>query len=62
MKDVTAEQKSQNEHETHNSSNEKDALQHCYKQIGIPAVAAAARYQGDAKNTAYAPVADRLRA
>jgi hypothetical protein len=30
------------------------ALDH-YRQIGIPAVAAAARYQGVAKNPAYAP-------
>ena len=40
-------------------------LVHCYGQIGIPAVAAAARYQGAAKNPAYAPVAvntDRSRA
>ncbi len=29
----------------------------CYGQIGISAVAAAVRYQGDAKNPAYAPVA-----
>jgi hypothetical protein len=28
-----------------------------YGAIGISAVAAAARYQGDAKNSAYAPVA-----
>jgi hypothetical protein len=34
------------------------ALQRCYQQIGIPAVAAAARYQGTAKNPAYAPAAD----
>jgi hypothetical protein len=54
MKDVTTEQNSQKERETHNSYNENDALQHFYKQIGIPAVAAAVRYQGDAKNPAYA--------
>ena len=33
------------------------ALDRCYGQIGISAVAAAARYQGSAKNPAYAPVA-----
>ena len=49
MKDVTTEQNSQKERDTHNSYNENDALQHCYKQIGIPAVAAAVRYQGDPK-------------
>ena len=32
-------------------------LDHCYRQIGISAVAAAARYQGGAKNPAYAPAA-----
>ena len=57
MKDVTTEQNSQKVRENHNSYNEIDALQHFYKQIGIPAVAAAVRYQGDAKNPAYAPVA-----
>jgi hypothetical protein len=34
---------------------EATALVHCYGQIGIPAVAAAVRYQGAAKNPAYAP-------
>jgi hypothetical protein len=33
----------------------RPALDACYGQIGISAVAAAARYQGSAKNTAYAP-------
>jgi hypothetical protein len=32
------------------------ALDRCYGQIGISAVAAAVRYQGVAKNPAYAPV------
>jgi len=32
------------------------ALDHRYGAIGISAVAAAARYQGAAKNQAYAPV------
>lgn len=35
---------------------EQAPLHLCYGQIGISAVAAAARYQGGAKNTAYAPV------
>jgi hypothetical protein len=39
------------------SSGETIALHLCYRQIGISAVAAAARYQGSAKNQAYAPVA-----
>jgi hypothetical protein len=34
-------------------------LQRRYGQIGISAVAAAARYQGEAKNPAYAPVQTR---
>jgi len=33
-----------------------ESLDHRYRQIGISAVAAAARYQGAAKNPAYAPV------
>jgi hypothetical protein len=33
----------------------QSALVQCYGQIGISAVAAAARYQGAAKNPAYAP-------
>jgi len=36
---------------------EHTALDRRYGQIGISAVAAAARYQGEAKNPAYAPVA-----
>ena len=34
---------------------ESVALVHCYGEIGISAVAAAVRYQGAAKNPAYAP-------
>ena len=34
-----------------------EVLDQRYRQIGIPAVAAAARYHGAAKNPAYAPVA-----
>ena len=33
------------------------AIQHYYGEIGIAAIAAAVRYQGDFKNAAYAPVA-----
>jgi len=33
-----------------------ELLDQRYRQIGIPAVAAAARYHGTAKNPAYAPV------
>ena len=37
-------------------SAKETALDRRYGAIGIPAVAAAARYQGAAKNSAYAPV------
>jgi hypothetical protein len=37
--------------------NPGEMLDQRYRQIGIPAVAAAARYNGAAKNPAYAPVA-----
>jgi hypothetical protein len=39
------------------SENDRTSLDRCYGQIGISAVAAAVRYQGAAKNPAYAPVA-----
>jgi hypothetical protein len=39
------------------SSAEPVALHLRYRKIGISAVAAAARYQGSAKNQAYAPAA-----
>jgi hypothetical protein len=41
------------------SANDGLALDRRYGGIGISAVAAAVRYQGAAKNTAYAPVAHR---
>ena len=37
------------------TKSDENALHLRYRQIGISAVAAAARYQGGAKNTAYAP-------
>ena len=51
MQDGTAKQNSQKERETHSPHNEIDALQNCYKQIGIPAVAAAVLYQGDSRKS-----------
>lgn len=60
MKHVTADmtkKSSQEKRQVRKASGENTALQRCYGQIGIPAVAAAVRYQGDAKNPAYAPVA-----
>jgi len=59
MDDVTADaaQNIANQRAARKASDETLALQLCYGQIGISAVAAAVRYQGDAKNPAYAPVA-----
>jgi hypothetical protein len=39
----------------------RPALDACYRKIGISAVAAAARYQGVAKNQAYAPAPNEWR-
>jgi hypothetical protein len=36
-------------------------LSRCYGQIGISAVVAAVRYQGSAKNPAYAPTSNKWR-
>jgi len=59
MDDVTADaaQNTASQRAARKASDETLALQLCYGQIGISAVAAAVRYQGDAKNPAYAPVA-----
>ena len=54
MKDVGAEMAKK---AARGPAEKKIALHRCYGQIGISAVAAAARYQGTAKNSAYAPVA-----
>ena len=40
---------------------ESRKLDECYGQIGISAVAAAVRYQGSAKNPAYAPCSNKWR-
>ncbi len=40
---------------------EGTVLAGCYRQIGISAVAAAARYQGNAKNPVYAPTSGKWR-
>jgi hypothetical protein len=42
-------------------SGELSELGHCFGQIGISAVAAAVRYQGSAKNPAYAPCSNKWR-
>jgi hypothetical protein len=46
---------SRGQHEQHN-------LDRRYGKIGIPAVAAAVRYQSEAKNPAYAPAEPRAQA
>jgi hypothetical protein len=55
MKDMTA--TSANIGKARQSSDEHTALHLCYRQIGISAVAAAARYNGEAKIPALARVA-----
>jgi len=60
MKDATAEmakKTNQNKRKAGKPLAENIALHRRYGQIGISAVAAAVRYQGGAKNPAYAPVA-----
>jgi len=47
-----------NDRRTHS---EATALAGCYGQIGISAVVAAVRYQGSAKNPAYAPASSQWR-
>jgi len=58
MTDVTAEMTKnagQNTNRARKLSSDNTALDRRYRQIGIPAVAAAARYQGIAMNPAHAP-------
>jgi hypothetical protein len=45
-------------HQSTHAGPPSPALDACYGQIGISAVAAAARYQGTAKNPAYAPTSN----
>jgi hypothetical protein len=58
MKDATAakaKNTAQNTNATRAPASESTALDRRYGKIGISAVAAAVRYQGSAKNPAYAP-------
>ncbi len=59
MKDVAADKakKTAQKDDAARFSTERTTLDRRYGQIGISAVAAAARYQGSAKNPAYAPAA-----
>jgi hypothetical protein len=58
MKDIAAQaaKKTTQSRQNAGHSQENLALDRRYGQIGISAVAAAARYQGAGKNEAYAPV------
>ena len=60
MKDATAmlakKKAAQKSDKASMPAHEMVSLDRRYGQIGISAVAAAVRYQGDAKNAAYAPV------
>lgn len=55
MKNAAADTAKKTAQEAHSAK--ETALDRRYGAIGISAVAAAVRYQGDAKNPAYAPVA-----
>lgn len=58
MTDViaTMAKKSENQLRPRRSANEADALHLCYGEIGISAVAAAARYNSGARTYAPAPI------
>lgn len=56
MKDVPANSAKNHQRMPRKSSDEQIALHLCYGQIGISAVAAAARYQSGAKNSVHNPV------
>jgi hypothetical protein len=63
MQDVTAKsakKTANNQRKPRKSADEQIALHLRYRQIGISAVAAAARYQGGAKNPSYAPATIKL--
>jgi hypothetical protein len=64
MRDVTADlakKTNPNNGTDRRVTSESTALDRRYGQIGISAVAAAARYQGSAKNPADAPVSNKWR-
>ena len=56
-----AKKTAQNSRDGKSSGENTTALDRRYRQIGISAVAAAARYQGMAKNPAYAPAPTKWR-
>jgi hypothetical protein len=61
MNDIDAEtaKKTSQKDVTGANNAQTSALDQRYHQIGISAVAAAVRYQGEAKNPAYAPAPTR---
>jgi hypothetical protein len=64
MKDATADlakKTAQNKNNDHKVASESTALDRRYGKIGIPAVAAAARYLGCTKNPARAPASSKWR-
>jgi hypothetical protein len=56
---MTSQNKAQAEPRRHDPRRDESSLDRRYGKIGISAVAAAVRYQSDAKNLAYAPVKHR---
>jgi hypothetical protein len=62
MQDTTAKsaKKTGNQRKPRKSADEQIALHLCYGQIGISAVAAAARYQSGAKNPGHPPATVKL--
>ncbi len=56
MTSIAAELVTKNSQKASARKAQGEVLDQRYRDIGIPAVAAAARYQGAAKNPAYAPV------
>jgi hypothetical protein len=55
MQDTTTKltAKASDQHKPYKSSDQRIALHLCYGEIGIPAVAAAARYVSDVRNAGY---------
>jgi hypothetical protein len=62
MQDVTARsaKKTASQRKPRRATDDQIALHLCYRQIGISAVAAAARYQSGAKNPGSPPVSVEL--
>ena len=61
MNDVTTKKSIKKTTSAPKQFEQSNSLARCYGEIGISAVAAAARYQGGAKNPAYAPAPTKWR-